>query len=237
MNLSDAIINPWTVNIFCDASTTTHKRNIIDACYGALAYSMNHKILEWYRVLHDTTSNHAELRAINLAVRLALYIRSNHPEYKNFNIFSDSMISVFGMRDNCKRWKVLDNGLYSASEQHQLISHQEVYLETLALIVENDLNISIWHQKGHVTLSNMMSLEYAAEVFARNNFKRAKIDLNFIKYISIYNNEVDNASRRILQNTKVYEKNYSEPIYFIPYNYNWLIKEYEKIQQRGENLC
>lgn len=235
MKLSNIMITPLTANIFCDASTTPLQNDIVDACYGAVAFNMNDKIAEWYRVIHDTTTNHAELRGINLAVNIALILRNNG-RYNHFNIFSDSKVSVYGMRDYCKRWLNVNNTLYTIGRRTPVAS-QDVYVETIKTIVDNDLYVSIWHQNGHVQTDRFESIDHAMRTFEANNLTRADADLDFIKYISEKNNYVDTMTRETLMSTNVRKKDYIEPIYFIPYQFKETLDRYEEIQERGENLC
>lgn len=229
------MINPHTANIFCDASTTPIQNDVVDACYGAVAFSMNKKVTEWYRVIHDTTTNHAELRGINLAVNIALILRNNG-NFNRFNIFSDSKVSVFGMRDYCKRWLNVNNTLYTIGRKTPVVS-QDIYVETISTIVDNDLKLSIWHQNGHVQTDRYESIDHAMRTFEANNITSADADLEFIKYISEKNNYVDTMTRQTLANTNVYEKDYVEPIFFIPYHFRDILAKYIKIQEQGENLC
>lgn len=235
MKMSSVIINPWTINIFCDCSTNSKFDPITNASYGAIAFNQNTVIESDYRILTDKTSNYGELKAINLGVRLANYIRRKY-SFTRFNIFSDSYISAFGMRDFCKKWKAIDAGLYKATN-HQLVASQNVYIDTLNIIVENDLPISIWHQKGHVNVNDKQSLQNTKELFIQDNFVQADVDDDFIRYISIGNMMVDIESRNFLKSTFDKTKQYIEPIYFIPYQYDKLVSKYSEIQKRGENLC
>lgn len=235
MKMSNLILNPWTVNIFCDCSTNSKFEAITNTCYGAVAFNQNTILETEYRILTDKTSNYGELKAINLGIRMANFIRKNY-SFNHFNIFSDSHVSVFGMRDFCKKWVMSDNGLYKQST-HQLIASQNVYIDSLNIVVDNDLPISIWHQKGHVNINDPNSLQLAKEMFIQSNISSADIDDDFIRYISIGNGYVDDNSRKFLKSTFDKTKQYIEPIYFVPYEYGKLIYRYSNIQRRGELLC
>lgn len=228
MNMSELIINPWTINIFSDASTSIKYRGApTDVCYGAIAFCGYQKLDEWYRVLHDSTSNHGEIKGINLAVRLAIDLINRGYIAHKINIFSDSQLSVFGIRDRCFRWKEADNHVYSPNGENQLIASQEVFIETMQLIVEYGLPVFIWDQKAHIAMSNPASLKQAKKAFQNFNRPPATVDDDFIYYISQNNNEVDKTSRRILKQTEVYNKNYYEPLYFIPNEYIDLLHKYK----------
>ena len=97
----NSIHNPYTLNIFCDASIKSIK-NMNYGCYGAVAIYEDNIIDSSYQICSRTTNNDSEIRAIRSAVLLALKYRNN---YQIINIFSDSQISLFGIRDRCFRWK------------------------------------------------------------------------------------------------------------------------------------
>lgn len=163
MKMSNIIINPWTINIFCDCSTNSKLERITNTAYGAMAFNQTTLIDSEFRILTDKTSNYGELKAINLGVRLANKIRNQY-SFNRFNIFSDSYIASFGMRDYCKKWMAIDTGLYKRSTK-QIVASQNVYIDTINIIVENNLPVTIWDQKGHVDVHDPASMKIAKELF------------------------------------------------------------------------
>lgn len=235
MKMSNIIINPWTINIFCDCSTNSKLEKITNTAYGAMAFNQTTLIDSEFRILTDKTSNYGELKAINLGVRLANKIRNRY-SFNRFNIFSDSYIASFGMRDYCKKWMAIDTGLYKRSTK-QIVASQNVYIDTINIIVENNLPVTIWDQKGHVDVHDPTSLKIAKELFEQNNFHYADIDDDFMVYISLGNNAIDDASRKFLKSTFDQTKQYIEPVYFVPHQYEKMISMYDQLQKQGEELC
>ena len=217
------------LNIFCDASIT-FKNKICFGCYGAIAVSENNIIDKHYQVCSNTTNNNSEIKAIRSAVLLALRYRYKYPI---INIFSDSQISLFGIRDRCYLWKAKENELYGYQD-NEPIKNQSVFIEIMNLISDNQLYIFFYHQKGHVNIKDKNSLQIANHVFLASNKIRDSIDQEFIKYISYYNSIVDNESRTILKNTNLFSLPYVQPVKFVPVDYYRLSDTYNKII-KGEN--
>ena len=194
--------NDYTLNIFCDASIRKYEKRTA-GCYGAVAYNGNNKIDEEFRKKDfESTSNNCEIRAIRLGVRLALKYQYN---FQNINLFSDSQISIFGIRDRIFSWVQYGNFLYGYD--HNKIKNQEIFVEIVDTIIQNNLRINFWHQAGHIKLNNFEKLNKAIHVFQASNAVRGLVDINFIKYISDKNNEVDKLSRDLLyikDDTKYY---------------------------------
>lgn len=197
------------LNIFCDASIRARGQQK-DGCYGAVAVVNGNTILmEDYRIASNTTNNNAEIKGVRLAVSMAAFYRDKFPI---INIFSDSQISILGIRDRYDTWKCGSDGLLRGSVGEPIKS-QEVFIEIRKMMEEADLKVNFWHQKGHVknTFSN---LENARHVFMASNGIRRGIDINLIRFISDYNNHVDSRSRSILYNTDIYRQKFIDPITF-----------------------
>lgn len=225
----EMIDNPYSLNIFSDASIRK-RGNLYDGCYGAIAVSNNQIIDEIYRISSDTTNNNSEIKGIRAAILLAIRYQYN---FSNINIFSDSQISIFGIRERFPTWRynVKDGKLYGSADQP--IKSQEVYIEIMELINQYNLTVTFWHQKGHVE-NKYDSLVEAQHVFCASNRIRDKVDLSLIRYISYYNDIVDKKSRSILLQTDPYKMKYTSPLIFYPANYYSLLDEYNK-QNLGGN--
>lgn len=185
------------INIFCDASIRQKGKGFA-GCYGAICVVGDSIIDESYRVITNTTSNNAEIYAIREGILLAIRHRKRFPYV---NIFSDSQVSIFGIRDRIHGWTIKNGMVYGSNGP---IHSCEVYLEIMQMILDyqNQLYITFFHQKGHVD-NNYKSINHACHVFMNSNNIREKVDLNFIRYISNYNNIVDRKSRSILSNTNI----------------------------------
>ena len=186
---------PYVLNIFCDASLR-HRGEATDICYGSIAVNKDNIIDSIYRVNTDSTNNRGEAMALLAGLYLAIKYRNT---YSVINIFSDSQISIFNVRDRYIDWKFIDGDYYIKSGG--VLSNQDVYTQILYIICEYDLHINFFHQKGHVNNNLFKDVIKATNVFAASNRVHRKIDYSFIRYISKYNNIVDAYSRSILSRT------------------------------------
>jgi ribonuclease HI len=189
INLKD-INNEYTLNIFTDASIKSVPRGY-DGCYGAIAVYNDTIIDEIYRVNSGTTNNNAEIKGVRAGVYLALKYQHT---FKMINIFSDSQISIFGIRDRIASWVYDAEKDCLVGKQGQVIANQDVYLEIVYLMIQHNLRVNFLHQKGHVT-NHINSIREAQHVFENSNLIRGTVDLNLIRFISRWNSIVDVESR------------------------------------------
>ena len=212
-------INEYTLNIFSDASMLY---NSTTGCYGAVAKCGNKIIDKKLEISTDTTNNNAEIKAVRNAVLLGIRYMNN---FQNINIFSDSQISIFGIRDRIFSWTVSNNTLYGYGRTE--IKSQEVFLEIMNYIIDSHLRVSFYHQKGHVNTKNFKSISDAAHVFCASNRVREKVDLNFIKYISDNNNYIDFITGKELENSNINPT--TDPIIFNAGNFNESKNKFNKL--------
>ena len=212
------IFTPDAINIFTDASIL--KINSVETigCAGCILVFgelIDKNIQEDYQIIRNTTSNNSEIKAIRLGIQNVLKYKN---QYNKIRLFSDSQISIFGIRDRIFNWKYI-NGTYIGTEGIP-IKNQDIFLEIVYTILENNLNIEFYHQKGHVTYTPR-SINDAMHVFIASNNIREYVDESFIKQISIFNNMVDNNSRNYLNYFDL-ENDYLEPVYFksVPFDKN-----------------
>lgn len=209
--------NTYTLNIFSDASIIGRPGQY-HGCYGAVAVNQDNVIDTVYKLVSNTTNNNSEIKGIRAALSLAYKYKD---QFKNINIFSDSQISVFGLKHYIYNWKYNPKTHQFFGSGKNPIANQNVFVECHNMMVELDkcptCNIKIYHQAGHVG-KLFDSLVNACQVFCSSNGIKGKVDLNFIRYISTYNTFVDNMSRSILRRSvdEVRHGNYCDPIEFIP---------------------
>lgn len=228
MRLQD-IYSPRILNIFCDASVRL-SGNVYSSCYGAIAITCDQEIDRICRVNYDSTNNNGEIKAIRAGICLAIKYQY---QFDQINLFSDSQISLFGIRDRILNWSCNPNTgtMYNASGTK--VYSQDVYIDIVNLIVLYNLRVNMFHQKGHVDFSKAKDRMKAAHVFITSNGIRNKVDFDLIRYISIYNDKVDIETKRILQRTDTVQNKIIEPIKFVPVNFNQLMNEYSKIKSGG----
>ena len=223
------IFTPDAINIFTDASIL--KINSVETigcagCVLVFGELIDKNIQEYYQIIRNTTSNNSEIKAIRLGIQNVLKYKN---QYNKIRLFSDSQISIFGIRDRIFNWKYI-NGTYIGTEGTP-IKNQNIFLEIVYTILENNLNIEFYHQKGHVTYTPR-SINDAMHVFIASNNIREYVDESFIKQISIFNNMVDNNSRNYLDNF-IPSNEYLEPLYFKSALFNK--RQYLNLIRRKDN--
>ena len=205
------IDNENTLNIFTDASIRAVQPSGYIGCYGALCVSNGCIIDQSYVTIGYTTNNNAEIKAIREGIGLALRYGAG----KQINLFSDSQICIFGLRERILRWG-LTNGRFIGS-MGQDIANQEIFMEIVQMMLDHQLQINFLHQAGHVVFT-AKSLKDAAHVFRTSNGIRGIIDMNLIRYISNYNNIVDDTSRKQLGRLTACDCH--DPIRFFPHEFD-----------------
>ena len=205
--------NDNTINIFSDASIIGRTKKFT-GCYGVIAVVEDNIIDQRYRIVSNTTNNDSEIKGIRAAFDIAMKYKDIYPY---INIFSDSLISINGIRKYIYDWKLnpSDGMLYNKSNKK--VANQAIFIENYTILKELEESssiISLYHQPAHVD-NNYNSLIKAADSFKKSNTIIGNIDLNFIRYICTWNNYVDNTSRSILRRKRMKEIEYTEPLIFM----------------------
>lgn len=187
-------VNDKTLNIFCDASILELGKDNYSGCYGAMAMCKDRLYDQEYFICTNTTNNNSEIKAIRTGVQMASIFKD---KFENINIFSDSEISILGIRDRIFNWYLCDGKFYGYN--YNPIKSQSVYVEIVTMILNNDITLGMYHQKGHVNTKYTDDINKAIKVFAASNGLRDSIDTSLIKYISDYNNKIDGLTRLVLR--------------------------------------
>ena len=203
------------LNLFSDASmrTVSKKDHILASCYGSVAVNKDTIIDEWFRCQSESTVPAAEIRGIRCSLILALKWRYM---FRTINIFSDSQIAVFGLRDYIYNWKYNpEEERYYLGNRKSEVKNQELLIECFYLL--NELRktniVNIFHQCGHVD-NGFDNIKNAAEVFKKSNGVNGIVSYELVRYISVYNNYVDNKSRSFIRTLNVFENYYTDPVEF-----------------------
>ena len=187
-----------TLNIFTDASLAVDGR-ISVSCAGALAvYKKDNKLCifdKMYRITKNSTNNYGEATGVLLGVLLAAVHKD---KFKTINLYCDSRITILGLREWFIKWGATaqDGVLYSSSGNE--VANQSILLKIINTVVSNNIHINLYHQKGHVILSNRASIEHSQTVFSTSN--GLKIDYDTAFTIASFNDVVDKESRSVLLN-------------------------------------
>ncbi len=193
------IITDNTLCIFTDASCTQVSKNTI-VCPGyIMTYGNQIYGRSGYQILTHSTNNRGELYAILMGIS-DMIISIHHINPEKIILFSDSRISVLGIREWIYDWfkNINDGKLYSNSGK--LVANQDIILQIVNLIQSNQIRINILHTKGHQKFIKIPTVEYV------NTFKdinkvpyNIDFDVEFYKFIMYFNNEIDHYTRSKLQ--------------------------------------
>ena len=233
MIYKSAICNPSTLNIFSDASILQVKNGAkieyYIGCPGISVWNMDNKIGEYSEVYTKVTNNFSEIRAIFLAVWTARQYRDMYPEIKYINIFSDSKISIFGLREWMFGWlnKNNDGVLMSTSG---VVKNQEHFIKIIKFICDNDLSLRFYHVRGHHDHNTQKELIQFRNSFKRENHINNTIDDNLVKYLIRGNSDVDNLTRKPLRDKHQLNASFELECYGhvpISFDYKTIVKEFD----------
>ena len=217
------LFNEDTLSIFTDASVYRDNKGYTISCPGAICVITKNNqcfILEQdfheRNIISGSTNNEGEISAVALGVYYAIKYSS---QFKTINLYSDSNICVQGLNEWIFNWvKCMNKGLmYSSSGSP--VANQSIISSIVNTIIEQKLNMNIFHQKGHVNINNSKSIEKAFMDFTNTNKIDKNIDEDIIKCISFYNDIVDVETKKTLQEyTKKYNnwEDTNKPIQFYP---------------------
>lgn len=220
------------INIFTDGSTTKGLNDETISCSGAVAtmiYNQEEKttaILDKrYATLRNSTNNKAEIYGIDLAVDMIIDFVYNKGYNCIFNIFCDSKISVYGMREWIFDWvRNSYNGVLYNS-MGTVVSNQDIFIQIINKIIMSRIRLNIYHIKGHVNINKDKDLTKSRKVFLESNNIEIN-DYRLIKNLGYWNNVVDEESRNILLEYKNmgafdnYIVNFSTPVRIDPTHLN-----------------
>lgn len=185
------------INLFCDASIDTSKKIACGGCIGVIQDTDTQIIMRGV-IQEDATNNSAEILAIWIGIVEALKLRKIYPN-AIFRLFSDSKISLYGLRDWMKNWiKNIDENGVLISSSGKPVMNQQRFIEIYNLIVENNLHIEFYHQRGHV-LDGKVSMDRARVQFIRANKVAPEMMGSNIEYFTKYNDMIDDYTRRAVQ--------------------------------------
>lgn len=198
------IFRPGVINIFTDASITPLGNGTWDGCSGAIVIDeKGDEIDESLLIIRHCTNNIAELMGINTGVDLGLdYVG----KVRRINLFSDSKISVLGLREWIWTW--LNN--YRNNDLSTLRSSSGTPVKNVNLIVQiinkitsidyGRTQFNIYHCKGHAKGKG----ELVQKTFKDVN--HINIPIEDAIRLADYNDRIDVLTREtLLSNTKEYD--------------------------------
>lgn len=199
IDYQETIYGKGIINIFCDASIKRLDSGEMIGSPGAIylardpSKNLNFYTLEYLDILRHSTNNHAEIYAIYMAYQLAKVLYFKIGGDLRINIFSDSQISVYGLRDWIFSWIKGSQGDNLISSAGKNIANQEIYKLIVIDMIESKVPIYLYHVKGHVNIKRKKEIYNAKRVFDGSNDTNIPIDI--IYEISYGNDLVDNITR------------------------------------------
>ena len=181
------------LNVFSDASITTVNGHYTSCSGYVIVY--NDKIIETnHRIIYDSTNNYGEIFAIMMAVSAVIKKACEIKYVSRINLFSDSQISVLGLRDWIFKWyKKLNRYNNMISERNVEIANQDIFTEIVRIIVENGIPIHLYHQLGHKVFNNNSDIKKIKESFKKVNGE--EITDVVAQKLCWYNNVIDKFTR------------------------------------------
>lgn len=182
-------------DIFCDASISVKTKTACGGCF-IISQDENGKITEvgFKRVLQlNATNNSSEILAIYTGVLEALALRAEYPD-AIFRLFSDSSISILGLRDWMEKWinNITEDGVLIASNNLP-VQNQQIFIDIYNTIVLNGLKIRLFHQRGHI--NENVPIDYARIKFIRSNLVTPESLGLSMELLAKYNNMIDHLTR------------------------------------------
>lgn len=191
-------------NLFCDASIDIDVKIACAGCFITCQDDSNNITdIGMRRIIQPkATNNSAEILAIWIGVTEALKLRNQYPN-AIFRLFSDSKISLYGMRDWIKNWirNSPTESLLISPSSGEPVKNQQRFIDIYNIIVENGLRIEFYHQRGHVGSKVNMNIARSSFIKA-NKVSPEALGLN-IEYLSKCNDIVDNATRKPIVDYKI----------------------------------
>lgn len=195
-------VNEYTLNIFTDASIV---KKTIDAdgkkidffigSPGVLCYIGDQLVDEYHTVLIDCTNNQSEITAIQYGVIRGLSIAAMNGAIKNINIFSDSKLCIFSLREWIFNWvKNMNNGiLYSSSGSK--VANQLHFISVIDTVIQGNRDIRFYHVRGHFNSNSFKDRIKFKNSFMKENYFDSYIDERLIDFFISANYLVDKITR------------------------------------------
>lgn len=193
------LFNDYTLNVFTDASVNKNSDGTFDCCSGCTLYHGN-TVVSKTQVLLDSTNNQAEIYAILMGINAAIEYTKENSGVESVNLFSDSKISIFGLREWITNWSnnVNEKVMYSSSGQP--VKNQSIFLDCIYKILDNNFPISLYHVHGHKNPDINKHVEEFKRNFEKYNYLQdSHIDINLTRKLMKCNEQIDWITRETLR--------------------------------------
>lgn len=205
-------VNSETVNIFTDAGTGGKNEGY--CAYGCLSI-WGWNVLNNPMFIEESISNNSgEARGIACGVHEAIRLR-RAGFAGNINLFSDSLITLQNLKYGVKKWREE----YSYCEElkantavllrgNEEVPNFEDFIDIIKSLAIYDPHISFYHVKGHMVNNRNVQIHEAKRKFSHiNGIPMEEIDDNFIHYISVGNNDIDQRLGNLIMYYRPYYNN------------------------------
>ena len=226
------IVFKKAINFFTDASIVN--KNISLPAYIAIEGMTYYELVPCGMALANSTNNEGEVYAIKMAIQACIdpiILASMDANYggRYINIFSDSKITVFGLREWYASWiKNKRNGILVSSSGTP-VANQEIYISIMRMIHDYDLKVNFYHVSGHVNYSNKKEIYKSMEDFKKFNYG-ISISPIFAGELAILNDRIDKFSRTISLNNPIDIK--TNEIFKASIEENFSVDKYTNLIQR-----
>ena len=181
------------LNCFTDASTIK-SRGVTSSCAGYVLTYHGNIIDKGERILYNSTNNEGELYAILMGVKALL----SYSYMDTFlNLFSDSRISVEGLRSWCINWsknQAKDGTLYGTNGKR--VANQKIIKYIIHTVSYYRIHMQLFCQLGHINPYKVDDMNRSIAYFLNCNGVRISKDM--ATQLASFNNMVDNNTRNYL---------------------------------------
>lgn len=190
-------VNENTVNIFTDASITKISIGGEDTYIGspgADAYYMGERICSLRNIIPLCTNNESEIVAIRMGLDIAAKMNPN----LKINLFSDSKLSVYGVREWIYNWirNESDGIIYGTGGP---VKNQQHFLLAVYSILQMNKPINLYHIRGHRNPAKYRDRKVFVESFRRENKISNILDEQLVDFFLSANAYVDKTTRDLLK--------------------------------------
>lgn len=186
--------NEDNVNIFTDASVKNHGQVTESVAGACIIDSRGNYTLRHTRLL-PSTNNEGEIYAIYMGLQLIYEYMMTYPDRKyTFNLFSDSKISIYGLREWYSSWiKNSEDKDVFTSSSGEPVKNQEIFIRCMDMIINLNIKVNFYHVRGH--MKDSRSYNKFAEDFKTSNRLSSLPTRELVKELSYWNDIVDETSR------------------------------------------
>lgn len=159
------------LNVFTDASVKHSKdRTYTVGCPGFTIFKGRQMILPVQsQYIPDSTNNESEIIAILNALYYILCNRIYFSDITEINIFSDSKISIYGLREWYNTWRknIRDGIMLNSSGKP--VANGRFFIEAIGIIDALNIKVNLYHCNGHINIFDKKSVDKFIKTFYKEN--------------------------------------------------------------------